>query len=397
MGGEAAVMSFTLRVDEPRELLALVPFQLGFHPTESVVLVSLRHPHGQVGLVARADLADLADHDVGRAVAARLVGHLLSDGAAATAMVVYTGRTVSWRPDPVCDVWRVRRTVQDAAGTLRLSGTWVVQPTGYRRLGCVDPGCCPPSGRSLDELGSTQVGAHMVLAGASVSASRDALADVPSAVEADLRRSRAAGVAWTRARAADGLRGPAHVDWLERSLAIWRLAVDGRATAAELGQLGAALEDVVFRDAVLLSFVPGADGLPEDLVRSVAARGPYGDQDADGADGADGGGGVGGADSTGVAVGDAVAAIIDPGVGVRPGEDAERARRALEQVVAHRDDPSAPARTLLALVAWWGGDSALARAHLERGDVRARYRLAQLLRRALDAGLPPGWAAPGAA
>ena len=387
-------MSFTLRIDEPRELLALVPFQLGFHPTESVVLVSLRHPHGQVGLVARADLPDLADRDVGRAVADRLVGHLLSDGAAATVMVVYTGRTVSRRPDPVCDVWRVRRTVQEAAGALRLSGTWVVQPTGYRRLGCVDPRCCPPEGRSLDELGSTQVGAHMVLAGASVSASRDALADVPSAVEADLRRSRAAGVAWTRARAADGLRGPAHVDWLERSLALWRLAVDGRATAAELGQLGAALEDVVLRDAVLLSFVPGAESLPEDLVRSVGARGPSSDQSTGSADCARS---AGSADGTGVAVGDAVASIIDPGVGVRPGDDAERARRALEQVVAHRDDPSAPARTLLALIAWWGGDSALARAHLERGDARARYRLAQLLRRAVDAGLPPGWAAAGAA
>lgn len=240
----------------------------------------------------------------------------------------------------------------------------------------------------------------MVLAGASVSASRDTLADVPSADEAALRRSRAAGVAWTRARAADGLRGPAHVDWLERSLALWRLAVDGRATAAELGQLGAALEDVVLRDAVLLSFVPGAAGVPEDLVRSVGARGPSGDQSAgstDAASSTDSADSASSADSTGVAVGVAVASIVDPGVGVRPGDDAERARRALEQVVAHQDDPSAPARTLLALVAWWGGDSALARAHLERGDVRARYRLAQLLRRALDAGLPPGWAASGAA
>ena len=32
----------TIRATEPRELLALIPFQLGFHPTDSVVLVSLR-------------------------------------------------------------------------------------------------------------------------------------------------------------------------------------------------------------------------------------------------------------------------------------------------------------------------------------------------------------------
>lgn len=382
-------MSFTLRVDEPRELLALVPFQLGFHPTESVVLISLRRPDGQVGLVARADLDDLADPDVGRAVAERLVEHLVSDGAASALVVVYTGRTVSREPDLACAVWQVCRTVQAAAGEVGVCGTWVVQPSGYHRLGCVDPGCCPPGGRPLDDLTGTQVGAHMVLAGASVSASRDVLALVQPASEEALRRSRAAGVAWTRSRAVDGLRGPAHVDWLERSLLLWRRAVDGRASAAELGQLGAALEDVVLRDAVLLSFLPGTDGLPEGLVRSVGTPGGRSARGGPRSGPAPG--------TTDDAVGRAVAAIVDPGVGVRPGEDAERARRALEQVVAHRDVPSSPARTLLALVAWWGGDSALARAHLERGEVHSRYRLAQLLLRALEVGLPPGWAAVGAA
>lgn len=370
-------MSPTLRVDEPRELLALVPFQLGFQPTESVALVSLRHPEGRVGLVARADLADLRDDAVGRAVAGRLAGHLVADGAAALVMVVYTDGAVPREPDASCPVWQAVRTVSAAAGRLEVCGAWLVQPTGYRRLGCRDLGCCPVQGRPLDDLSATQVSAHMVLAGASVSASREDLGEVPRRPDGDLRRASAAGVAWTRARAADGLRGPAHPDWLERSLELWRLALDGRATAADLGQLAAALEDVVLRDAVLVSCVPGTAGLPEALVRSA------GDQPLD--------------VTTGRAVGAAVAAVVDPRAAVRPGEDAERARVALEQVVAHREEPSAPARTLLALLAWWSGDSALARAHLARGGVPPGYRLAQLLRRALDVGMPPGWAARDAA
>ena len=48
----------TLRVTEPREMLSLVPYQLGFHPTESVVAVSLRPPRGRVGLLVRVDLTD---------------------------------------------------------------------------------------------------------------------------------------------------------------------------------------------------------------------------------------------------------------------------------------------------------------------------------------------------
>ena len=48
----------TIRATEPRELLALIPFQLGFHPTESVVLVSLRPPRRRVGMMARADVVD---------------------------------------------------------------------------------------------------------------------------------------------------------------------------------------------------------------------------------------------------------------------------------------------------------------------------------------------------
>lgn len=213
----------------------------------------------------------------------------------------------------------------------------------------------------------------MVLAGATVRASRDQLADLAPVPEDDRRRARAAAVAWRRARSADGLRGPAHADWLERSLVAWHRAVEGSAAPAELGQVAAALDDVVLRDAVLVSLVPGSGRLPEKIVQEVGSP----PQDT----------------STSDAVGRAVAALLDPAAGVRPDSETERGRSALERVVAHHDPRAAPGRTLLALVAWWHGDAALAAAHLDQVCGEQDYRLARLLRTALDAGMPPGWAA----
>lgn len=372
-------MPITLEVCEPRELLALVPYQLGFQPRESLVLVSLRHPDGRVGLVARVDLDDVCAPGGGETVVARLVDHLRADGAATVVLVVYTDDPL---PGGACAGARaqaVARAVAAAAGTLDVASTWVVGTVGYSRLGCTDPVCCPPQGRPLTELESTQVGAHMVWAGATVRASRHELAVLRPVPEADRLRAAAAAVAWTRARSADGASGVAHLDWLERSLATWRRAVAGEASAAELGQIGAALDDVVVRDAVLVSLVPGSGVLPEQIVLEA------------GAPGAELGTGTG--TGTGDAVGRAVAAIVDPQVGVRPDGSTERSRQALERVVGHHDTEGAPGRTLLALVAWWRGDAALAAAHLDRVAPEKRYRLAGLLRAALDAGMPPGWAA----
>lgn len=382
-------MPITLEVHEPRELLALVPYQLGFQPRESLVLVSLRHPDGRVGLVARADLDDICASTGGEAVAARLVEHLRADGAAQVVLVVYTDDPLPGGASAGARARAAARTVRGVAGTLDVAGTWVVGSDGYCRLGCTDPGCCPEQGRPSVELESTQVGAHMVWSGASFRASRDALADLSTVPEADHLRAAAAAVAWTRARSADGANGVAHLDWLERSLAAWRKAVAGEATAAELGQVGAALDDVAVRDAVLVSLVPGSGRLPEQIVLDVgsaAARSRNGPVTGAGPD-------TGPGASTSAAVGRAVAAIIDPEVGVRPDDATEKARQALERVVGHHDTAGAPGRTLLALVAWWRGDGALAGAHLDRIAPGKVYRLASLVRTALDAGMPPGWAA----
>ena len=79
----------TIRASEPRDLLAYLPYRLGFRPHRSVVVVSLRGARGRVGLVARVDLDDLADEQAGETVGSGLASHVWRDGAQRAVVVVY--------------------------------------------------------------------------------------------------------------------------------------------------------------------------------------------------------------------------------------------------------------------------------------------------------------------
>jgi hypothetical protein len=384
----------TIRVREPRELLALLPFQLGFRPERSAVAVALRPPRGRVGLVARVDLTDLSDDGRGPQLARRLVTHLVGDGADRVVLVLYTEEDPR-TPGPRCSVdgpvdaggpaaWV---DVVPAVGHFRAAAApflgevpvWVVCADGYLSLDCADDDCCPPGGRPLVELQSTEVGAHMVLAGAMVADSREMLVPEPAAGARARRNATRAGSRWDARRAAAEQAGPsALAHWRAAGLRVWWVQVtaaragDMTVRTAALGRLGRALADVAVRDAVLMTLVAGAGDVPE---RSLTPREP-------------------GDDSMAGLVADLLGAILSPRDGVPPDPVLHAASTAvLEQLVAHqRADERPPALTLLALLAWWQGDGARAGVLLDRA-LRSdpTYRLAQLLAEALAAGLAPGW------
>lgn len=382
-------MQTTIRTGEPRELLALIPFQLGFQPTESAVVVSLRTARSRVGLVARVDLADLADADDGRQVARSLVSHLVGDGARRAVLVVYTAAGAA-EADGVAS--RAQAHLQEAAEHfLGEVACWVVGPTGYRSLGCADPACCPPEGRPLTDLQGTAVGAHMVLGGARVAGSRDEVARIAPAPAASRRSAARAAARWA-AQMPAGAGSPMH-RWRRSGLTLWRTELGracvelapavqegtavgrgagrGPATweapeATVVGRIRAALDDVLVRDAVMVGFVPGTDQVADGLI----------------------------AEDAGADVGGALRAIVDPEVGRAPDPVLHAAARAvLEDVVAHTVRRSqAPALTLLAVLAWWEGDGARAGVLVERAlAVSPGYRLAVLIEETLRAGMPPGW------
>ena len=377
-----------LRVNEPREIISLLPYRLGFRPRDSAVAVSLRAPRGRVGVVMRVDLAALGDPEAGSQVARAMVAAMGRDGARSTVLVAYTerdpraGTSPGVEPGLEPDGALVARAVthyRDAAeASLGSVPVWVVTSAGYLAYDCARS-CCPPGGRPLRELESTQVSARMVLEGASIAGSRDDLVRIPSA---DAQRRRV--VARTRRRwherrveaLADGQ--DALVRWRLDSVAAWRAAVDlvaGRAPVgapAPWGRLEAGLEDRRVRDAVLASFVPGVGDLAERSVRGLRPS-PGIDE----------------------AMAQVSARIMGSEAGIPAPEGVVRLyEETLEALVAHgRRRAQAPALSLLALLAWWRGDGARAQILLDRAlQDDPEYRLAVLLDSALAAGLGPGWA-----
>ncbi len=367
----------TVRMSEARELLALVPHRLGFRPRESAVAVSLRAPRGRVGLVVRVDLPHLADPDEGPTLARRLVAYLGRDDAAHTVLVLYTDDDPRSFGTGEADraAANFRDTAEPALGDVPV---WVVTSTGYLSLDCHDD-CCPPGGRPLVDLDSTQIGAQLVLAGSAVAGSRDDIGRVRLAGAERRRTIARARRRWEQRREEALVGGEESVaSWRLASVAAWREVVrrmddSGPGTRVPWGRVEAGLDDRRVRDAILVALVPGTGDLAE---RSVAA----------GADDLDG------------ALGAAMAKIIDPTCALTPPEPATTAHEsALEGVVAHgRIGAQAPALTLLALLSWWRGDGARARVLLDGAlDAQTGYRLAALLDDALGAAIPPGWVRRG--
>lgn len=367
----------TIRVSEPREVLAYIPHRLGFRPRDSAVLISLRPPRGELGLVMRVDLPDLLDPETGPQLARSAVSTLDADGARRVMCVLYTdGPDPRRRPSPLHEA--ARHVHDAAAGPFGPVDVLVVTPDGYLELGCADDACCPPGGRSLRELESTLVGAHMVLAGSAVAGSREDLVPVERAPDQARRSVSRVRRRWEARCLGAWEAGPEAVDdWRAASVAAWRTAVtvvESAAVggAAPWGRLEAGLADRRVRDAVLVSLVPGTGDLAERCVRGVS---PDPVDDAE--------------------MGAALRRIMDADEGVAPPLARCRTHeQALHAVVAHgRAGHQAPAWTLLAVLAWWRGDGARAQILLDRALAdEPEYRLARMLLDLLAAAVAPGWA-----
>ncbi|MEU2200015.1 DUF4192 family protein [Isoptericola sp. NPDC019482] len=412
-----------------RDLLAAVPYLLGFRPRECVVVVAVTG-EGRVGLVARTPLPGLDDPAGGRT---RGAGGSTRDGATsddpdgalgvvARAAVRAGARLALVVVYTAAAAHLVRRRGVAVAAALEelLAPTadveaWLVGPEGYRGLDCVDPACCPARGRPVSELEHGEVGAAFVVAGRAIAdseqdahrirplsaAMRDRVAkaagraerahtavhDVPRERPGDVLGDvvRGATTAPARRAPARGV-GDAPARWRAEAYGVWcdlvrqaaaelrtGAAADVELPPARLGRLAVALADVRVRDAVLLSLVPGA--------REAADRT------------AGVGGDAGGCDVE-AATARAIARVVDPRVGVPPdAASADAARLVLEQVVGGAPRRwHAPPLALLGFLAWWRGDGWLAARRVrESAQQDPSYRLAALVDGVLEAAVPPGW------
>ncbi|WP_320068275.1 DUF4192 domain-containing protein [Micromonospora sp. RTGN7] len=152
-----------LTVRSPADLIAAVPYLLGFHPADSMVVVALRGR--RIVFAARADLPGPGDDPLDPA--AHLADVIARQGAESATVLGYGDAP---RVTPAVDA--VRRSLA-AAGLAVLDALRVTDGRYWSYL-CDEPACCPPEGTSYD-TGASEVSAAAVFAGQVALPDREAL------------------------------------------------------------------------------------------------------------------------------------------------------------------------------------------------------------------------------
>ena len=269
-----------VRLSSPADLVGVLPWRLGFHPTESLVVVCLEGPRRRDRLVMRVDIAD-PRHDA--AMADDLAIRVRHIGASAALLAVYTDS-----PDGTgAGQGQLPRARLVRRVSRRLEARGVAVPEAVLVRGdrwwsylCHDAGCCPRDGTSVPRQPSpaaTRWAAEAVAEGATVLPDRSALV---ASVEPPRGRARAAERAAAAARAETVLAsleesgGPAALR--ERTLAefarLRSLRVDSCLApdpdAEVLIALG--LRDAHARDRVMTAVLDDDRREVIDLLRAVA-------------------------------------------------------------------------------------------------------------------------------
>ncbi|MFD6662768.1 DUF4192 domain-containing protein [Micromonospora chalcea] len=194
-----------LSVRSPADMVAAVPYLLGFHPADSVVVVAVRGR--RVVFAARGDLpAPGADPGPAARHLAQVVAR--QDADAATVVGYGPATRVTGVVDAIGDALT-------AAGLVVLDALRVTDGRWWSYL-CAEPSCCPPEGTPYDPAAS-QVSAAAVFAGQVALPDRAALAAQVSPVDGPVRlamrratsRARLRLAALTGGTSSQSGRGPA--------------------------------------------------------------------------------------------------------------------------------------------------------------------------------------------
>jgi hypothetical protein len=230
------------------DLLAAVPYLIGFHPTDSVVVVALRGR--RVVFAARGDLPPATAagrHDL----AVHFGGVLARQNAAGVAVIGYGD------PDRVAPAVRAVSDVLARTGLAILDELRVTDDR-YWSLSCDDPDCCPPAGVPFD-AGSSEVAAAATYAGHVALPDRQALVDRVAPVVGPARTAMRRATRRAERRLDRLLAGAAGDDLLgARALrTAGATAVDDAAARHRDG--GPLTDDEVAWLSLLLSYVPVRD------------------------------------------------------------------------------------------------------------------------------------------
>ena len=245
-----------VRVSGPGELVATVPYVVGYRPREALVVMALRGPRRRLATTGCIALPERGRVDAVDDVVGAALGPVLRSGAERLLAVVYVRRRPSSTgalPERPVATAVGRMASESGVAVEDLIAVWEDRWWSYV---CRDARCCPPQGHPLPDPATVPTVASMVVEGVAPAPSREALAASLDHAPGCLGDALAAALTRRRAEAASG-HGPVTrartLDALDRLL---RLGA-GREPPGDLDDVDAVadvlvgLGDVGARDAAL--------------------------------------------------------------------------------------------------------------------------------------------------
>ena len=222
------IHSGLMQISSPRELLASIPHMLGFHPTNSVVVVAF--DADEVVAAVRADI-----EVVRTAMISPLIATLKDIDEAFLAIVYFASSqeaTTDWQ-DELAQL--IEHSVLDSL---------LVTPTHWRSLLCEDVECCPREGHVLDDA-ATSLDAFLVFNGSAPFRSREELVSSLQPVTRDEGESDAIRQAFAQETSLSAE---------HEHLGLIEVFASGREpTIEDIARLCVAIDDFHIRDALLRS------------------------------------------------------------------------------------------------------------------------------------------------
>jgi hypothetical protein len=330
-----------IRLDSVAGVLAVIPYLLGFHPSNSLVVIGIEPPGGQIKLAFRYDLPDPPDPDLAGEIAAHAIAIL---GRQQIGVVIAVGYGPGTLVTPVIEL--LRAGLEDTA--IKLRDLVRVADGRYWSYLCGNPLCCPAEGVPFDAL-AHPAAAALTTAGIPAYPDRASLSRslAPLSGAAAELMSEATGRALQRAERllTEGMRSASG-------------DVAGRAAAGDAMRPFIQAGRQAVRDAI--ASYRGGGRLTDDQLAWLTVV------------------------LADLRVRDDAWARMDPG-------HRQAHLRLWTDVVRRACAPYVPApASLLAFTAWQSGDGALANIAIERAlAADPGYSMALLLAEAVESGLPP--------
>lgn len=138
----------------PHDLIAAIPFLIGYHPVDSLVVVSIKD--NCVGMAMRVDYPD----DLPASAYDLLASHLQREGSTGALLVAYVPSTRSDGEAVLGDLSAALLRIDVA-----IDESLLIKNGRYRSTICNDSQCCPPEGRDLPEINESRIALEHVVAG----------------------------------------------------------------------------------------------------------------------------------------------------------------------------------------------------------------------------------------